>query len=119
MPSSLNAPQLHEFVNQTDVENNCALHAAADNGNVNLIELLLRYGAEPLCKNSLDETPRFKAQVLYSTRHCLPRPISITGALFQYHGEEDAERLLSLAEKAFTQGVVYCLSGVLSGHALR
>lgn len=48
--------------NSIDYENNTALHKAAENGNIAMVELLLRHGASLSLKNDSEETPLQVAQ---------------------------------------------------------
>ena len=46
-----------QSINCTDEHNNTPLHMAAANGHVDLVDLLLRLGADPSCKNEKGNTP--------------------------------------------------------------
>eukprot|EP00977_Amphora_coffeiformis_P009842 scaffold2257_cov169-Amphora_coffeaeformis.AAC.20 len=46
-----------QSINCTDDHKNTPLHMAAANGHVDLVELLLRFGADPSCKNEKGNTP--------------------------------------------------------------
>ena len=55
--ASLPKEEAHTLVNKPESNNDTALHAAVDKGDLSAVELLLQYGANPNASGLFNETP--------------------------------------------------------------